>query len=138
MTRRLSDFTRHPNDFPERNPAMPETVDLSLPKLSPAQQETIAHASDAFGLCLKCVCPACRRARTCRGFFEGPIPFCAPALAANLGIAFRAVGALVPTRAQPATDMADEVDRQIWSMTQRAAALMERWLDAMERKAGVK
>ena len=117
---------------------MSEIVDLSLPELSGAQQNTIVRASDAFSLWSNCARPACRRARGCRGFAEGPIPRCAPPLAANLGIAFRAVGALVPKRAQPATDIADEVDEKISSLTLRAAALMEWWLETMERKAGVK
>ncbi|HEY7459410.1 MAG TPA: hypothetical protein VH765_11730 [Xanthobacteraceae bacterium] len=115
---------------------MSEIVDLSQPEISGAQQNTIVRASDAFSLWSNCARPACRRARGCRGFAEGPIPRCTPTLAQNVFAVLRPIMALVPGRDREAKAY-EEVNRRIDDIMRRAAMVMERQLEAIEQKAGI-
>jgi hypothetical protein len=113
---------------------MSELSELLFPKLAPEQRATIVRASGAFALWRSCPRGTCRRAHACCGFAEAFVPDCVAPLAGCVAETRDALMALVPPGRRGA---ADALNRQVFGIAQRTAALMEWKLDELERRVGI-
>ena len=117
---------------------MTEILDLSRPKPAPEQQQLILVMSDAFGLSPRCKRALCRRAGACQGFTGEVVPHCLTRLLECFRVCLAATRVLFPDAAPSEPAIKQEFDQQLWRILKRNVDLIERQLDGLEQRTGVK